>query len=134
MSISELLRLKSSFLVVLFPKPLEPVSQFRAFFSFVREFADEHRERLGVSRDPERASVQRIETHIADQFSDHTFPTLVVATVRQTRSAALALGFVYAKKSICLTDYCCGTVTLDSNGKPASCQAFQPPIRARAFL
>ena len=25
-------------------------------------------------------------------------------------------------------------LTLDSNGKPASCQAFQPPMRARAFL
>jgi len=41
-----------SYLVVLFPKPLEPVSQFRASFSFVREYADEQRERLGVSRDP----------------------------------------------------------------------------------
>jgi len=39
-------------IVVLFPKPLEPVSHFRASFSFVREFGDEQRERLGVSRDP----------------------------------------------------------------------------------
>jgi len=40
----------SSYLMVLFPKPLEPVSQFRASFSFVRELSDEQRERLGVSR------------------------------------------------------------------------------------
>jgi len=40
------------FLFVLFPKPLESVSQLRPVLSCVREFGDELRERLGVSRDP----------------------------------------------------------------------------------
>jgi hypothetical protein len=34
------------------PKPLEPVGQFRAAFSFVCELRDEQRERLGVAGDP----------------------------------------------------------------------------------
>jgi hypothetical protein len=37
---------------VLFPKPLEPVSQFRAPLFLVCELGDEQRERLGVSGDP----------------------------------------------------------------------------------
>jgi hypothetical protein len=34
-----------------FPKPLEAVCQFRATFAAVGEFAEEQRERLGVSDD-----------------------------------------------------------------------------------
>ncbi len=54
--------------VILFPKPLEPVRQFWASSSLVRQSGDEQRERLGVTGDPQRASVHRIETRVADQL------------------------------------------------------------------
>jgi hypothetical protein len=53
--------------VLQFPKPLEPIRQFGASLSVVRELADEQREWLGVSRDPQRASIDRIEPHVANQ-------------------------------------------------------------------
>ena len=37
---------------MLFPEPLEPVRQFRASFSLVRELADEQREWFGITGDP----------------------------------------------------------------------------------
>src|SRR5438309_3580742 len=42
----------SSYVVILSRKPLEPVRQFWALFSLVRQLADQQRERLGVTRDP----------------------------------------------------------------------------------
>ena len=65
----------SSYLMVLFPKRLEPVSQFRASVSFVRKLANEQRKRLGISGNLQRAGIHRIETRVADQFSGHPFAT-----------------------------------------------------------
>ena len=40
------------YLVILFLKPLEPVSQFWAAFLLVRQLGDQQREWLGVPGDP----------------------------------------------------------------------------------
>jgi hypothetical protein len=37
---------------------------------------DEQRERLGVSDDPQRAGVHRIETHVADQLRGQPLETV----------------------------------------------------------
>jgi hypothetical protein len=47
-------------------EPLEPIRQLRSFLATVGEFADEQRERLGVSRNPKRAAIQRIEPRVLD--------------------------------------------------------------------
>ena len=48
-------------------QPLEPVCQFRAVCSLIGELAHEQRERLGVTGDPQRSGVHRIEADVADQ-------------------------------------------------------------------
>jgi hypothetical protein len=47
-------------------EPLEPIRQLRPFLATVGEFADEQRERLGVSRNPKRAAIHRIEPRVLD--------------------------------------------------------------------
>ena len=59
--------------VSLLAQPFETVSQFGAFGSFIREAGNEHRERPGVSRVPERAGIDRVETDITDQSRGDIF-------------------------------------------------------------
>jgi hypothetical protein len=46
---------------------LEPVRELRASRALVCELADEQRERLGVSGDPQRARVDRVKSRVVDQ-------------------------------------------------------------------
>jgi hypothetical protein len=66
-------------LLPLFRESLESVGQLRATFPVVCELADEQRERLGVSGDPQGASVHRIKARVMDPLGGHTFGALVVA-------------------------------------------------------
>src|SRR5579862_2422824 len=74
-----------------FPEPLKAVRQFWASVSFIRKLADKQGEWLGVPRDSQRAGVDGIETHVANQFRCQLFCLLVVAAVHETRPADLAL-------------------------------------------
>jgi hypothetical protein len=67
-------------------EPFGPVRQLPAPFRLVRQLRGGQRERLGVPGDSEGPGVHRIEPHVADQASGHTFANLVVADPR--RSAA----------------------------------------------
>jgi hypothetical protein len=51
-------------MLILIPKMLEPVGQFRISISPVCKLANEHRERFGVTGDPQGAGVHRIETNV----------------------------------------------------------------------
>jgi hypothetical protein len=82
---------------ILFLTPLEPVRQFRAPFSLVRELADEQRERLDVSGDPKRASIHRIETQVGDRPGGQTFACRCVAAKNQARSGGVTPGLECAE-------------------------------------
>src|SRR6266571_9143327 len=82
----------------LFAKPLETVRQFRATFAVVGDFADEQRERLRVSSDPESASIHRIKTCVMDQLGSDIFGTLVVAAVHKARPGFIAFGFEHSEQ------------------------------------
>ena len=75
----------------LFPKPLEPVRQFRATFAAVGEFADKQRKRLrrAIWSPPASTGSNRV----MDQLGSDIFGILVVAAVHQARPSFFALGF-----------------------------------------
>src|SRR6266576_5053399 len=74
----------------LFPEPFEPVRQPRPSGLLVRELSDEQSERLGVARDPQRASVHRFEPHVANQLRSNLLALRVVAAVHQAGSPGSA--------------------------------------------
>jgi len=76
---------------------LKAVGQFRAF-SFVGEFTDEQCERLGVTGDPQRSGVNRIEAGVADQFSDSRFTARFVPALDEAGPRAVAPGIENANK------------------------------------
>jgi hypothetical protein len=55
---------------------LEPVRELRASRALVCELADEQRERLGVSGDPQRARVDRVKSRVVDQPGGHAAKNL----------------------------------------------------------
>src|SRR5437762_6013641 len=75
----------------LFPKPLEPVRQFRATFAAVGEFADKQRKRLrrAIWSPPASTGSNRV----MDQLGSDIFGILVVAAVHQARPSFFAFGF-----------------------------------------
>ena len=75
------------------------VGQFRAFFSLVCELSDKHGKRLYISSNLQRACINRIETHVADQPGCQFFGAPVVAAVHQTWSIGLAQGYVNAENT-----------------------------------
>ena len=80
------------------PEPFETVDYLRALLGLVRELTHEERERLQVSRDSQRPSVHRIETHVADKRRRNFFRTLVLTAVNQARSVGLAPGLEDAEQ------------------------------------
>jgi hypothetical protein len=56
----------------------------------VGELAHEQCERLGVTRDPQRSRIHRLEANIVDQAGGNLFATRIVAAVDKARS----MGFV----------------------------------------
>lgn len=87
-----------SYVIILFPKPLEPIRQLRSFLAALGEFADEQRERLRVSSDPESACIHRIKARVMDQLGSDILGALVVAAVHQARPSFFAFGFEYSEQ------------------------------------
>src|SRR5439155_25970309 len=96
--ISYSLTSRLSYVVTLFPKPLEPIRQLRSSLAAVGEFANEQRERLRASSDPESASIHRIKARVMDQLGSDILGTLVVAAIHQARPSFFAFGFEYSEQ------------------------------------
>ena len=96
--ISYSLTSRLSYVVTLFPKPLEPIRQLRSSLAAVGEFANEQRERLRASSDPESASIHRIKARVMDQLGSDILGTLVVAAIHQARPSFFAFGFEHAEQ------------------------------------
>ena len=69
---------------LLFPRPLETRRQLWATFSLVGQLPDQQSERLDISGDLQRASVDRIETHVTEGLVARAW---IRATVQQRRIA-----------------------------------------------
>src|SRR6266498_3982773 len=77
---------RSNVVLMLFPKPLEPIRQLRAALSLVGEPRDQQREGFGVTRDPQWSSVHRIESHVANQLGRSFFALRLVPAVLEAGS------------------------------------------------
>jgi len=81
----------SRYLVILFPKPLETVSELRATFAAVGEFADKQPNGSAYRAIRSPPAIYRIETRVMDQLGSDILGTLVVAAVHQAWRVSLPL-------------------------------------------
>src|SRR2546425_5540211 len=71
-------------------EPLEAVCELRTSVTLVRELRDQQRERLRVPGDPQGPSIDRIETHVADQLSGDPFAARIIPAVDEAGFPGLA--------------------------------------------